>query len=302
MKKLLITTTALMATAGMAAADGHVSISGNAEMGIASVDTAASTTDGDAALHQDIDVTFKFAGETDGGLSFGGAVDLDEAGNLDATSVADQSTGASAFIKGGFGSLTLGDTDGALDWAMTEANGANGGTAIADDHTSHAGYTGNSELDNEQVLRYDNSFGDFGVAVSLSQIDEDDVDTQIGVKYNADLGGTTLGLGLGYATQGDDDLVGISAKFGIAGVAAVLGYKDGTVGGADVTHTYIGLGYSSGALGFHLNYGEKETAGVKVDGIGATVNYDLGGGAVVALGYGTDDAADRYSLGIRMDF
>lgn len=308
MKNLLITTSALVAVAGAAAADGHagVSLSGWAEMGISSVDgLSAATNDGDPILHTGVDVKFSLAGETDGGLSFGATIELDEAGNTGggvgtSTGVFDDSTKASVFISGGFGSLTMGDTDGALDWAMTETAM---GTAINDDHTAHAGYNGNDGGDaGNQTLRYDNTFGDFGVAVSVADIHEDDVNTQVGVKYNADLGGTVVGFGLGYADQGDASLVGVSATAAIAGFNVVLNYSDGEDGAVDVSHMGVGIGYTVDALSLHANWGEYDVAGVTTDGYGLTVNYDLGGGAVVALGYGSDDVADRYSLGLRMDF
>ena len=76
MKKVLLATTALTLSAGIAAADGHtgVSISGFAELGVRDDGT------NDVQFHQDIDVFFKMSGETDGGLSFGTAIDIDEVG------------------------------------------------------------------------------------------------------------------------------------------------------------------------------------------------------------------------------
>ena len=339
MKKLLITS-ALVVSAPVAFADGHMSITGNAEMGIASIDTGASATDGDATFHQDVDVTFTFSGETDNGLSFGASVDLDEAANLDAVD-GDKSTGATVNISGDFGTLTMGDTDGALDWAMDEVGM---GTAIADDHTVHAGYNGNGNGDSGVVLRYDHSVGDFSFAISVDQgeaaagststctptgpatntcvsatssaAQEDSIG--VGIKYSADLGGTTLGIGLGYQTGGYDitfpgstvalgfngDVLGASLSFGIAGFSVVLNHStfdiDGTT--ANLDHTAIGVGYSMDALSVHLNYGEWTFGTGSIDGWGGNVNYDLGGGAILALGFASDDVADRYSLGLRMDF
>jgi hypothetical protein len=46
--------------------------------------------------------------------------------------------------------------------------------SINDDHTSHAGFNGNGLLDGHydgQILRYDYSFGDFAVAISVEQDD-----------------------------------------------------------------------------------------------------------------------------------
>ena len=132
MKKTLLATTALVTMSGAAHAQG-VTLSGFAEAGIADGGS------GDAEFHQDVDVTFKMEAMTDAGLTFGTAVDLDEV----ASNVGADDAGVAAYIKGPFGNVTLGDTDGGFDWALSEVGGAG---AIADNHTGHAGYNGNSGL------------------------------------------------------------------------------------------------------------------------------------------------------------
>jgi outer membrane protein OmpU len=293
MKKLLIASTALVATAGMAAAD--VTLSGYAEMGIS--DQGAGVE-----MHHDFDVKFSLSGETDGGLTFGATMDLDE--QLGGTSPSANSS--SVWIKGGFGNLTLGDTDGAFDWALTEAII---GSAIADDH-EHAGYNGNSGLDGTfdgQVLRYDNTFGDFGVALSYEMNDADTAAGDavgLGVKYTADLGGASIALGLGYQENDLTSGVGISAKTSISGFDIIANYTD-TDSGA--THTGLAIGYTVGELLVAANWGEFDFGGgVKSSGFGLVANYDLGGGAKVMAAYGDSDVAgvgsDTFSLGLGLSF
>ena len=273
MKKLLIASTALVATAGMAAAE--VSLSGYAEMGI-------KDAGGDVEFHHDLDVKFSLSGETDNGLTFGATIDLDEvSGGIGAASGPH-----SVWIKGGFGNLTMGDTDGAFDFALTEVAML---TSIADDHTSHGGYSGNAGLDGAsdgQILRYDNTFGDFGVAVS-AELDGAAPGTGttvgLGLTYSADLGGATLALGLGYQENSLDDIIGLSVKTTIGGVDVVLNYTDQDTTGS---YTAIGLGYTAGDLSL-------------------TANYSLGGGATVMAGYtdnnvNTGDAT--WSLGLGLSF
>jgi len=289
MKKLLIATTALVATAGMAAAE--VSLSGYAEMGIADAGGATGME-----FHHDLDVKFSLSGETDNGLTFGATIDLDEvAGGIGANAGPH-----SVWIKGNFGSLTMGDTDGAFDWAMTEVAML---TSIADDHTAHAGYSGNGGLDGSndgQVLRYDNTFGDFGVAVSYEMNDAGAATGDalgLGVKYNADLGGAALALGLGYAKNDLTNSLGLSAKTSFSGVDVVVNYTDTDAG---VTHTAIGLGYTTGDLSLTANYGEFSTG---ADGFGIAANYSLGGGATVMAGYGSSSTnIDTFSLGLGLSF
>jgi outer membrane protein OmpU len=161
MKHILMATTALVSAAGIASAD--VSLSGWAEMGM------VGGNGGETEFHQDIDVTFKMSGETDGGLSFSAAVDLDE----NAAFATNTHGGSSINVSGGFGSLTLGDTDGALDWALTEGGNVKNGGSLADNETAHAGYRGAYLDGNEdgQILRYDNTMGSLAIAASI-EMDE----------------------------------------------------------------------------------------------------------------------------------
>ena len=296
MKKVLLATTALTLSAGFAAA-AELSISGSAEMGINDDGT------NDVQFFQDMDVTFKGSGTTDGGLSFGFAIDLDEGGSGARAHAPEDDGGASIFISGDFGTLTMGDTDGAFDWALTET--ASGGS-IDDAHTVHAGYNGNSGLDGSsdgQVLRYDNTFGDFGVAVSLEQ------DATSSGLTTTSATGETLGLGikgsfgdfnigLGFQDNDADDIFGISLGASLGMIDAVVNYSD-----RDTTGDHIGLGvtYSEGPLLLHMNYGEYESG---ADGFGLAANYDLGGGAEVQFGYGSDNGSGDaiWSLGVAMSF
>ena len=300
MKKVLFATTALVASAGIASAQG-VELSGHAEMGI--IGGSAIETQ----FHTDIDVKFTMSGETDNGLTFGATIDLDEEGGFANTNGGPESV----FISGSFGTLTMGDTDGAFDWALTEVAM---GSAIADDHTAHAGYNGNAGLDGShdgQVARYDYSFGDFAFAVS-AEINDTGVASPafgIGGKYSGDLGGVTLGVGVGYQTNGTNDIMGISLSAAMDnGISAVVNYSDLDGAAGNESHMGIGLGYSMDALTVAVNYGVYDnTVGADDTGFGLVANYDLGGGAVVQAGYGsgsTAGAADvnTFSLGVAMSF
>jgi outer membrane protein OmpU len=304
MKHMLLATTALVATAGIASAD--LSISGSAEIGVAQ-DAAGNTE-----YHQDIEVTFSGSGETDGGLSFGMGVQLDEDGSNPATH-----GGTTINVSGGFGNITMGDTDGASDWALTET--AIGG-ALADDHTAHAGYSGNSTRDgNEdgQIVRWDYSLGAVGVGVSLEQAADgaastDDDIVQVGLKYSMDMGGSTVGLGVGFAdagnqtvtgAAGDSDHIALSLSMKTTGgLTGVVNFTDGSSAGRDASHLALGFGLTMDALTVGVNYGEHEVAGATASGVGLAVNYNLGGGAVFQLGYGDGEGTDTMSVGLALSF
>lgn len=317
MKNILFATTALVATAGIASAD--VSITGFAEIGV--FDNGS----GDMQLFNDIDVTFSMTGETEGGMSFGASVDLDEISDVAVNQATDNNSraGIAANISGGFGTVTLGDTDGASDWALTET--AVGG-ALNDDHTAHAGYSGNSPFDgvsDGQILRWNNTVGAMGVAISFEQAadgattDNDDT-VQIGLKYSMEAGGATIGLGIGYADSGSQTAVGnaatpskiITDSTGVvvttaAGTAvAVAGESTlqlGVPAVADVTGDTNGMGISlsvaSGNLTGVLNYSDGEVEGVDTShvalGIGVTMDA-----LTVGVNWGEFDTADVKTNGV----
>jgi outer membrane protein OmpU len=328
MKKILLATTMLVGTAGFAAAE--VAISGYAELGIKQ---GSGATDG-AEFHTDVDVTFKMSGETDSGLSFGVSVDLDEGGALLGNTTGNN--GTAVFVEGAFGKFTMGDTDGALDWAVADADAL---TSIADDHTGHLYFFGANGLDgshDDQVARYEYSFGDFAAAISYEQANDNtagtlqDDNVAIGATYKMDMGGTALSFGIGYQQGSNDsgadanysngDVIGISVKAELAGgFTAALGYTSTDYDALDVTgaasdevdfdHTGLGLTYTTGALSLHANVGMFDPAvGASDETYGLAVNYDLGGGAVVMAGYGSDaDAAtagnqSTYSIGLGLSF
>ena len=357
MKKVLFASTALVAFASAAAAE--VTLSGMAEMGI--FDTNADGVD--PQFHTDIDVTFTMSGETDGGLVFGASVDLDESdgsnvGESSAPSVAgpgpdgvlgtaddeiefavpgsfgaspafsgDTQGGETIFLSGGFGTITMGDTDGALDWAVTEVLFNSGSLT---DNEEHGGYFDGAGLDgmgDGQILRYDYTVGDFAFALSAEQQDNDTSDAILGIgfKYGLDFGGTVIDLGLGYqATEdsidldldGDDDttenvdVVALSANATFGSITGGLIFASADMGDDnDVDHYGVGVGYSAGAIALHANYGKFDIEdGDDVEGFGLTAGYDLGGGAQVQFGYGTTDSpvetddVDTYSFGVAMSF
>lgn len=319
MKKVLFATTALVASTGIAAAE--VALKGSAEMGI------IGGTGMDVQFHTDIDVTFTMSGETDNGLTFGASIDLDESdgsgsctlpGGIVANGAVSCSVsggsaafgetgqgGESIFLSGDFGTITMGDTDGAFDWALKEALAAGGSIG---DNEEHGGYNGNGGLDGTydgQIARYDYSFGDFAFAISAEIDDSGTLDPIFGIggKYSADLGGVTLGFGLGYQSgDGNAEAFGISVDGSTdAGFSFVVNFSETN----NVEHYAIAVGYETGAIAVGVNYGEFDGG---ASGFGLAAAYDLGGGAEIQFGYGNTDPAgggastDSYSLGVSMSF
>ena len=262
-------------------------------------------------LHTDVDITFTMTGQTDAGLTFGASIDLDESdgdGDEGASEAFDNRNqgGEEIFVSGAFGTLTMGDTDGALDWALQDTGI---GSSLGDAHTSHLGYIGNDYADSEggdgQIARYDHSFGDFAVALSADIAEAGGKDVfAAGAKYNASFPAVQIGLGVGYQHRAHDgtenEVIGVSldADFN-NGFRAILNWVDmgDTVdtnysldNGSDFEEVFMGIGlaYIMDDWMFAVNWsqiteGAPRNAGQ--EGYGVAVNYDLGGGADVQLGY-----------------
>ncbi|UWQ95995.1 porin [Rhodobacteraceae bacterium M385] len=325
MKKVLFASTALVATAGIASAD--IALSGSAEMGV--VGGSGSTI---TQFHQDLDITFTMSGETDSGITFGAAVDLDEiAGG--AGGAANDDWGTAVFISGDFGTLTLGDTDGGFDAGMVEVPAGPG--SIDDAHTSHVGWNGNAGLDGAydgQILSYSYSVSGFtitgsvemdddrllaartvaGVAVVAQPLNDGlqgDNIYGIGAQYTGSFGGGSYTIGAGYQTVNDIDAVtagnqgydvmGISAQVTLdSGLAVGINYStiSPDLAATDGTHMAIGASYAFDAITVGVNYGQYDwdAASLAADatGFGISAAYDLGGGLSAQLGYGSNDVTN----------
>ena len=295
MKRTLLASTALVAMSSatyaqeeMAMAEDvdPITFSGSAEMGLADGGT------GDAMFHLDADVSFKMASTTDAGLAFGTALNFDDI-------EADKKY--AVHVSGTFGTVTLGDTDGAIAWALTDVGGAG---AIAGDHTSHAGYNGNDGLDGLNILRYDNTFGDLGIALSFEQ--DDGSGDVIGVGAKGGFG--DFGIGVGYQQHDSSSISGVSVSAAFGEISGALNYSQtSNDAAANSTHFGVGATYTSGATAVNVNFGQTDTGGMEDTGFGVAAAYDLGGGAKLQFGYGNSDnadgsTADTWSLGLAMSF
>ncbi|WP_420023002.1 porin [Cereibacter azotoformans] len=330
MKQILLATTALVMTAGVAAAE--ISFSGYAEMGVVgggdNAPLPAGRDTNETQFHNDFNLKVTATSETDTGLAFGVSVEISkDEGDSNGNFTADNEA---AFISGAFGTLTMGEIDGAMDWAMTENVGNPG--SIGDDETTHAGYFGafgDGKYDN-QIARYDYSFGDFGVAVSAELDDDEDgasTNYAVGAKWNGDFGGFGMGFGLAYQTfeaaatglgsqgaavvgGGDVELLGASLNADFNnGFVAGIAYTDISSDLQDGNHLGLSAGFTTGAFQIGANYGvfDMDTQG-DVEGYGIAAAYDLGGGLKLHAGYGDSDIDgatgdfETYSVGVSMSF
>jgi outer membrane protein OmpU len=317
MKKVLLTTTALVFTAGYAAAEAHsgasITISGEAIAGVKYIEDAAEETT------QFLELDFGIAGKTvtDGGIEVGASFDLDL--NSNGESAPDDEE---VYISAGGITLTLGDV-GSADDAVLANVGDIGFDGIGIDDTAETFFDQTTQ--NIQVK------GEFGAitVVATGNMDESSAGTgngpaaeDYGIAANYDAG--TFSVGVGYTNDESRDLTSLGGPLA-SDVETFLIGGSVTAAGADINvffHTAdsddfaesisgygASVSYPMGALTLVGSVGGTDLDDDEVDfGVGAS--YDLGGGVSFAGGIGQrdpnpladDDSITVADFGIKMKF
>ena len=274
MKKVLLATTLLAASATVAAAE--VSVGGNARMGLVYDGNTIGVNTSKTKFTSRVRIVFTASGETDGGLSFGASVRNDQSGQGNTAN--DDST---VFISGAFGKLTFGDNDSAANVLVGHV-AAKSLTGLGDNN--ELGYLGQTDT---SVL-YEYSTGPISFAASLGQLGTTATATanedamSVAVKYSAD----AFYVAVGYesakttvaATKDNQTSVALGASFSGVDLKLVAADRKSWT----KTHYAISGTYSMDGLGVTAFYASKEGVNNKAYGIGAS--YDLGGGATVVGG------------------
>ncbi|MEM6384915.1 MAG: porin [Pseudomonadota bacterium] len=282
MKKVLLASTALVMSAGIAAAD--VSVGGDGRMGLISTDGS------DLGFTSRIRISFAASGETDAGLAFGGSVRVDNYEDDQATG----GTEGSVFVEGTFGKITMGDVSGAPEAAVGDLSGV-GLTGLGD--FNELTYLSNSD---RPAARWDYTSGDLGLHVSADNPGPAG-DQAYGLAVTYSVGDIALGVGLESTDAADHIVAGVSAGFGDATVKVAYGNADDI----DFEQMGISLDYVTGPTTLTAFWINKEITGVSdVDSYGIGVAYDLGGGASLKAGVADSDSLTdaSYDLGISMSF
>lgn len=336
MKKVLFATTALVFSAGFAAAE--VSLSGDGRMGVV-------YNGDDWNFSSRARVTFTLSGQTDGGLEFGGSFRADQAGDSVASNGAAYGSEGSVYVSGAFGKLEMGDVVSAPEALFadlpevgyTDLASQDAGTGLADysqgllsndipyltgDSAGHivslaTGVTETVTAPGNPELLYTYSTGGISLAASMSDGNGGAFDSQeyaVAAAYTFQ--NYTVGLGYevydpsGFDKQAQGELAGV-ATFGDTSVKAYYAWGDQE---NPVDQAY-GLGVNSvfGAttvMGYvqKVELTDVAAAAVGTDSVtwyGLGASYDLGGGASVTGGIadndldGTDPVAD---LGVKFKF
>lgn len=342
MKKILLATTMLTATAGIASAE--MSVTGTARMGVVGdivnqydADGNLSSSGIEAAFSSRFRVVFTGSGTTDGGLTFGATaradnspigVSFDSQSQLVAGGGATGNrwqTAGTVYLAGSFGTLTMGDTGNAADDLV--------GQVAYVGYTSLNSWNEIGNLDrNLTGVEYSYSMNGFTFSLGSGQTFSpaamasglllDDGTTgvdnygqgnfwAVGAKYATDV----FSVALGYQTNNDGDIVSASGSYTAAGFTGIVKIADDSR--FSETMWALSAQYAmDGGIGLTAYYNHDQdgsplgidannpdtTAGAAY-GFGAS--YDLGGGASVVGGIAqrdNDGYGSIFDLGVQMSF
>jgi outer membrane protein OmpU len=283
MKKLLLATSILAGSAGVAAAE--VTFSGNAYIGLSNnwdyTDPTLPPVIGDDFSEFEFITRVRFAvsmsGETDGGLTFGAGFDSQNAANAGSTGNSSTQGSATAYISGSFGKITFGDVGDASDNLIGNVDGVG---VNLDGHTyNELGYVGNDKT----AVKYEGTFGNLSVTAGVGQLDSnndggDDQDYSVAVKYSfgdfAVYAGHAVASLTGVETT--ETTIGADATFGNFTVKARA--QDNS---AETSETYaLSATGTFDAISVTAYAAQHDT--FTAYGIGGS--YDLGGGAKFVAG------------------
>jgi outer membrane protein OmpU len=293
MKSVLFATTALVASAGVAAAQ-DITFEGSAAAGIGYNDASGNT---DAYSSVDFDVIF--SGSTDNGLTFGATIDTSVGTSLDIGEVGstnfDEDAGdpafveedgtfglGSIFISGDFGTLTF-DRDGIenvfnddFDHDFSYEYDVAGFGIFLSYNLQDSGAPGD-----EYALRFDYDGADAGSVPLSAFIETDDSEeAHFGVGYDIT---PEFNAGLEYETDGEITTLLVGYDDGMFSVDAEANSDD---------EWELGVGYTD--QGFTINASTDQDEEWELTGA-----YDLGGG--LSIQAGTAHTSNWY-LGAAMDF
>ena len=302
MKKLLIATTALVATAGMASADititgaanaGYYSGLGNADAVTAAVDevaavpgnagTAAVPTSAetftDEGIYSNAGIVATMTGATDGGLTFSASIDAEAGTEVDTGDFELDGAASGAFgfgavtVSGAFGTLTFDDggIDNLYDDDLTAAD------------VSYSTTIGGVSL----TIAADAQQSDDGMSISAGYTTGAMAFT---LATSDSAAGTSASLGVSYAVTdaitltGSTDQAGGAESVQTVGVSTSLNGISLAASSANDSTWDVDLGYT--LSGVALTYGTDES-----DSWDASATYTLGGGATVHAGINDEDSA-----------
>ena len=274
MSKLLLGTTALAAATALSAsvALADVSITGGMEFTYEDHDPGTSTAGAsNDDFSSDQNVVIKFENKTDSGLTIGMVQNIESIGEeAVATAASDENY---IYIKGGFGTIELGNNDGAGDQLTRTASDLVGPDALSDNGGGMTG-AGNLADDNADLIT--------------------DINDQNNITYILPaMGGLTIGAsymdaGQGAAENADRTVVAAKYAFTSGAVNGSIHYGSANTGGdsagdSSLNSNSMGLDVSSGPFRAVMAKAESDvTSAISTEVTDYGIQYNLGNGLTLS--------------------
>ncbi|WP_422048214.1 porin [Shimia sp.] len=308
MKKILFASTALIATASVAAAD--LTFSGSGRFGL---QYDGGENGDETILDHRFRLTINGVTETDGGVKFEGRIRLESNDTSGFGSDGDGPGGAGFAVSTGGLRLDVGsvsdvfDSGDVLNWSGSEAGySAFQGQAENFEGFDRNGFAGAGADDNQTIkLRY--TAGDFTGSASYSMetgtrgAGNGNAYWQLGAGYS--FGAHSVGVMWG---DGDADnsqwALGVDGSFGDFGYAVLVGDNDNL---DDVAFGVSGSYAVSAAtsLNAHISTGGGINNAQDDTSYGVGVSHSLGGGVSLAAGIGSDNTGETVGdVGVTFNF
>jgi len=291
MKKLLLASAAIVATAGVAAAQ-NVNVKGDARFGLVYNSAAANTT----TMTHRVRLVFTAERETNAGVKVGVWTRFN-------VQHSNQSSGHAAGVAGANGNnfdgsriyvsangltLTAGSADGAVASRVAIYGGSLGFTGGIGRVATHAGYA--EEGQGVNVIRADYTNSGFTVSASYQYGTNGAFGAasgELGVSYS--MSGITVGAGI---VEGGNWSVSAGYAQGAYAVGALV-----SKAGANTNYRLNGT-YTMGDITLGATYTRVGAA----DNYGLGVNYALGGGASIRAAVGSHNSVTVGELGMNFSF
>jgi len=281
MKKILLATTALVATAGFAAAE--MTWTGSANIGMKYSDNGTTT------LHEEIDLGMAATGETDGGIGWKVEMGLDS--NVSDSTPGAAPDGGSVTLSGDFGSIRVGNVSSAgTSIGLTDL----GFDDIGADDAAELGRNATT-TDASADVEWHYAMDDIALMASFDTATDD-------MAMSAKWSSGSLAIGISHAAAGATggaDATAASIGTSVGGFSVNMMAASNSASAKDS----VGLSASMPVDGLGtvtFVTGSNDTDAKSSYGIGFAKS--LGGGATLKGAYGSMNGNDKADIGIALSF
>jgi len=283
MKKILLASTALVASAGFAMADGNVTWTGSANIGMKYSDNGTTT------VHEEIDLGMAATGETDGGIGWKVEMGLDS--NVSDSAETQGADGGSVSITGEFGTIRVGN--------VSTAGTAIGVVDVGFDSLGidDAAELGNNAGGTSHDVRWTYAMDDIAIDAS---IDTSDDDMAVNVKWTSG----SLAIGISHSAAGATGGANASA-FSVGTTVGDFAVSLMAASHSTAANDSVGMSASMPVEGLGtvtFVTGSNDTAAKSSYGLGFSKSLGLDSGATLKGAFGSVNGNDVADLGINLSF